>query len=120
MSPRPVNREWDPERPAVPLGQALDAVAKRLGMAGSRQLGAVFGSWADVVGDQVAAHARPTGLRDGVLVVRVDEPAWATQLRYLERDLLARLATAAGEGVVTRIEVRVEGPGERRKRPSDW
>jgi hypothetical protein len=42
-----------------------------------------------------------------VLVIAVDEPGWATQLRYLESDLLGRLAGALGEGVVERVEVRV-------------
>jgi len=46
-------------------------------------------------------------LRHGVLVVVVDDPAWATQLRWLESDLLARLATIAGEGTITQIQVRV-------------
>jgi predicted nucleic acid-binding Zn ribbon protein len=70
-------------------------------------LTAVFASWADVVGEGVAAHARPRSLRHGVLVVLVDDPAWATQLRWLESDLLARLATIAGEDTVTEIQVRV-------------
>jgi len=41
------------------------------------------------------------------LVVDVDQPGWATQLRYLETDLLARLAAVAGPGAVRSIEVRV-------------
>jgi hypothetical protein len=40
-------------------------------------------------------------------VVAVDEPAWATQLRWLEADLLARLNDVLGPGQVARIEVRV-------------
>jgi len=38
--------------------------------------------------------------------VEVDEPGWATQLRYLEREILERLAAVGGSGV-ERIEVRV-------------
>jgi hypothetical protein len=46
-------------------------------------------------------------LDDGRLVVEVDEPGWATQLRYLESELLARLAAVAGAGAVRSIDVRV-------------
>jgi predicted nucleic acid-binding Zn ribbon protein len=70
-------------------------------------LSTVFASWPDMVGESVAQHSRPRSLRDGVLVVAVDEPAWATQLRWLEADLLARLEAVLGPGQVARIEVRV-------------
>ena len=52
----------------------------------------------------------PCSLDDGRLVVEVDEPGWATQLRYLEADLLERLAAVAGAGAVRSIEVRVTPP----------
>jgi predicted nucleic acid-binding Zn ribbon protein len=77
----------------------------------------VFSRWEEAVGAGVAAHARPVSLNDGVLVVAVDQPGWATQLRYLSADLLLRLADVAGEGVVRRIEIRVEGGPKVSKRP---
>jgi hypothetical protein len=40
-------------------------------------------------------------------VVAVTEPAWATQLTYLEGELLGRFREALGEGVVDRVEVRL-------------
>ena len=93
-----------------PVGESLDRVASRLGIPRAATLHRVFGAWPELVGERVAAHARPRWLRDGVLGVAVDEPAWATQLRYLEGDLLARLAERLGPGAVTRIDVRV-APG---------
>ena len=102
---------WAPlpgDRPGPrPVGESLNRVAASLGVPDAATLPAVFGGWDDLVGVRVAAHARPRHLRDGVLVVVVDEPAWATQLRYLEADLLARLEERLGAGAVTRIEVRV-------------
>lgn len=91
------------------VGESLDRVAASLGVPEAAVLPAVFGGWADLVGERVAAHARPRALRHGVLLVAVDEPAWATQLRFLEADLLARLADRLGAGAVTRIDVRVTG-----------
>lgn len=70
-------------------------------------LGAVFGRWPALVGEQVAAHAKPLRLRHGSLSIAVDDPVWATQIRWLESDLVARLTEALGPGVVERIEVRV-------------
>jgi predicted nucleic acid-binding Zn ribbon protein len=70
-------------------------------------LASLFDGWEDLVGAQIAAHARPLSLVRGVLSISVDEPAWATQLSYLESELLARIAEGLGEGQVTRIQVRV-------------
>lgn len=89
------------------VGASLDRLSASFGGPPADVLTAVFASWDDVVGEGVAAHARPRSLRHGVLVVMVDDPAWATQLRWLESDLLARLVTVAGEGTVKKIEVRV-------------
>ena len=93
------------------MSSSLDRVAASLGAGRTRAstLEAVFARWADLVGDSVAAHSRPRALRDGRLVVTVDEPGWATQLRWLEADLVRRLGDVLGDGQVGAVDVRV-GP----------
>ena len=44
------------------------------------------------LGGALAARCQVIGLRDGILTVAVEGPAWATRLRYLAPDLAARLA----------------------------
>ena len=51
-----------------------------------------------MVGDDVAAHARLVSVRDGVLTVAVDDPIWATQLRYLETAVVERATALVGPG----------------------
>ena len=70
------------------------------------QMGGVFGRWAEAVGDAVAAHVTAGQARRHQLVVEVDDPAWATQLRFLEATLKQRLLEVAGATIET-IEVRV-------------
>ena len=70
-------------------------------------LSAVVERWADVVGADIAGHARPVAIREGALVVEVDDPVWASQLKWLGNDLLSRLAEAVGGPVAERVEVRV-------------
>lgn len=90
------------------IGESLDIVVRSLKGAGAKATAGVFGRWEDAVGPHVAAHARPVLLDAGVLIVEVDEPGWATQLRYLQGELLERLAAVAGVGAVRSIEVRVK------------
>ena len=68
----------------------------------------VLGRWPLLVGAEIADHCTPVSLRDGELVLQAESTAWATQLRTLQRQLLARLAAAVGKDVVRRI--RVVGP----------
>ncbi len=92
----------------VPLADALGAVAGRLGFAAPDVVATVFARWEDLVGPAVAAHARPARVDGDMLVVVVDHPAWATQLRHLAPDILRRVAeSCAPQQPPTRLEVRV-------------
>ncbi len=91
----------------IALTEALDDVVRSLqGGARRSEVRGVFGQWDDAVGETIAAHVRPVRLERGGLLVEVDEPAWATQVRLLADDLRARLLDVAGVAV-ERIEVRV-------------
>jgi predicted nucleic acid-binding Zn ribbon protein len=68
-----------------------------------------------VAGEPMAEHCQPVSLRDERLLVRVDDPVWATEVRYAESRLLERLAELAGAGQVVGIDVRVSPPDLRRQ-----
>jgi hypothetical protein len=90
-----------------PLGEALDRVMRGLGAPEASGVSQVFDRWDEVVGEAMAARTRPLRLERGRLVLAVDEPAIATHVRYLEPDLLRRLAELLGEGRVTAISLQV-------------
>jgi hypothetical protein len=69
-------------------------------------LGAIVEGWEGVVGAQIAGHATPIRLLDGVLTVAVDQPAWATQLRLHAGELREPLA-ALGRCPIDQLEVVV-------------
>ncbi|MGY4708396.1 DUF721 family protein [Mycolicibacterium sp. CBM1] len=92
-------------RDPQPLGSAASEVAKTRGWTGRVAEGTVFAQWETVVGEQIAEHAQPTTLRDGVLSVAAESTAWATQLRMVQTQLLAKIAAAVGDGVVTTLKI---------------
>ncbi len=92
-------------RDPQPLGSAAREVARTRGWSGRVAQGAVFGRWPAVVGEQIAAHARPTTLHEGVLTISAESTAWATQLRMVQAQLLAKIAAAVGDGVVTSLKI---------------
>ncbi|MDP9074202.1 MAG: DUF721 domain-containing protein, partial [Actinomycetota bacterium] len=88
-------------------------LADRLGAPKPKVLTTVFSRWEEIVGATVAAHAWPLSLSQGVLRIGVDQPAWATQLRFLGPDLMKRLASATGDDAIESVEVKVV-PGGRK------
>ena len=109
-------RWWQSDRVArdepIRLGDSLNQVVRSLrpetgpAAAPAAVMGGVFGRWEEAVGAAVALHVQPVKLDGTTLVVQVDDPAWATQLKFLEGTLRTRLQEVAG-ATIERIEVRV-------------
>jgi predicted nucleic acid-binding Zn ribbon protein len=87
------------------LGRVARDLARNRGWSDRVAQGAVFGRWPAVVGEQIAAHATPSSLHDGVLTVTAESTAWATQLRMVQAQLIAKIAAAVGDGVVTSLKI---------------
>ncbi|HYN75750.1 MAG TPA: DciA family protein [Candidatus Limnocylindria bacterium] len=97
------------DRDPQPLAATVRRLVAEHGWEDDVAVGGVVGRWPEIVGADVASHCTPEGWADGVLTVRADSTAWATQVRLLAPQLLRRLAEELGRGTVTRVDVR--GPG---------
>ncbi|MER5639569.1 DciA family protein [Kitasatospora sp. NPDC002227] len=97
-------------RDPVPLGAALSRLITERGWEAPAAVGGVMGRWAQIVGPDIAAHCVPKTFDEAaaVLTVQCDSTAWATQLRLLARQLVARLNHELGHGTVKVI--KVQGP----------
>lgn len=91
----------------IPISSSLDGVVRSLRGPSRQAVGGVFGRWTDAVGDQVAQHVKPVKLDGTTLVVEVDDPAWATQVKFLTPMIVERLAEVAGI-TVDQVDVRVD------------
>lgn len=98
-------------RDPLPLGAAINRLITERGWEAPAAVGGVMGRWPQIVGPEVAQHCEPQSYDEDarVLTVRCDSTAWATQLRLLAPQLVARLNTDLGQGTVKLI--RVLGPG---------
>jgi len=87
------------------MGSVTRDLAKSRGWSDRVAEGSVFGRWSAVVGEQIATHATPTALSEGVLTVSAESTAWATQLRMVQAQLLAKIAAEVGDGVVKSMKI---------------
>ena len=103
---------WEPlpdrsEPEPTPMRTGLDRLVRHLGGPSADSMTALFDRWSEFVGATMGAHTRPVSVRGGVLVVAVDDPAWATEIRFLEPALKVRLNTELRDDAIASIEVRV-------------
>ena len=115
MSDRPQHDDSDEtddvgETPTANLASELNALLRRMGSESSDVVAGVFGEWESIVGTQIAAHVTPVMIKDSRLVVSVDDPAWATQTKFLESDI-AKKVSQATKMTILGIDVRVKRPG---------
>jgi len=102
-------------RDPLPLSASLDGVVRSLRGPSRAAVGGLFGRWTEAVGDQVAQHVKPVKLDGTTLLVEVDEPAWATQVKLVTPMIVERLQSVA-HVTVERIDVRVDRLGARGQR----
>ncbi|MFE4449122.1 DUF721 domain-containing protein [Streptomyces sp. NPDC056796] len=105
-------------RDPLPLGSAINRLITERGWETPAAVGGVMGRWPQIVGGDLANHCVPVRYDEDpaerVLTVQCDSTAWATQLRLLAPQLVARLNTDLGHGTVRMI--RVLGPGGPQRR----
>lgn len=89
----------------TPLRGLLGSAATRFGLDDALATGSLWKRWADVVGQDVAAHAQPTSLRGGVLRIRADSPVWAHEIGYLAEEIRRKANAALGRDAVTEVRV---------------
>lgn len=96
-------RQGEPERVGALVPRLLD----ELGL-GSASFGVELARrWSAVVGEEAAAHSRPTGLRGGVLEVTADSSVWSQQLQLRRPQILEALRRELGERAPNDLWLRV-------------
>jgi len=95
-----------PSKPPRVLNEVMGKLLRRMHVSDESSAIGLFSGWRQIVGDTIADHVAPKRLEKRVLVVEVDDPAWATQLKFLESQLIATLRDSVGDEVES-LEIRV-------------
>lgn len=100
----------DPDR-GERIGSVLRDVLGQPRIRTGIALGHLARRWERVVGEQLAAETWPVALEGRTLVVAASSQAWATQARFLAREIAAAAADVTGSGAIdaARVVVRPDG-----------
>ena len=81
---------------------------QRLGLKERLHETEVMDAWAKIVGDFIAAHSSPVALREGILYVRVLQPALHYELEQVSKiDVLRKLKQRFGAKTIRDVRFRV-------------
>lgn len=109
------------------LGDVMSELVARRHWRDRLEGAGIFRVWEDVVGENLARRCEPVKLVGGRLVVRAENPAWATEVRYLTTSIVERANEVLRPGLVQRVDVvigelrgdaRGAGPGDLAEDPS--
>ncbi len=87
-----------------PVSAALEVLTATIAPAST--LARVQERWERAVGPAIAAAARPTAERDGVLTVLCESAVWAQELDLMGSELVGRLNGALGVEVLRELRCR--------------
>ena len=87
-----------------PLALALAGLAGEV--APLTALARVQAAWSRAVGDTIAAAARPTGERDGVLTVTCEASVWAHELELMGPEVVEAINATLGDSLVRELRCR--------------
>ncbi len=73
------------------------------------RLAAVQSVWEQVVGERVAAAARPVSERHGEVTIACTDPVWAQELDLMQEQLQRGLREQLGEDAPISLRFRVKG-----------
>jgi predicted nucleic acid-binding Zn ribbon protein len=96
-----MSRRRAPRQASTAIRAALEMVAPKTALA------AVQASWAEAVGEQLAAVATPVSERAGTLTIECADGVWAQELDLMQEQLLERLRATLGDRAPSALRFRV-------------
>ena len=107
--------EWRglPEKKTRPdrfqgTAELLPKIMQRLGLRERLHETEIIEAWSKIVGEFIAAHSAPVALREGILYVRVLQPALHYELEQVSKiDILRKLKQRFGAKTIRDVRFRI-------------
>ena len=100
-------RKLRPDRWQAPA-EVVPKLMQRLGLRERLRETEVIDAWSKIVGNFIAAHSAPVALREGILYVRVLQPALHYELEQISKtEILRKLKQRFGGKTIRDLRFRV-------------
>jgi predicted nucleic acid-binding Zn ribbon protein len=100
-------RKLQPDQWQSPA-ELMPRLMQRLGLRERLRETEVIDAWSKIVGDFISAHSTPVALREGILYVRVLQPALHYELEQISKtEILRKLRQRFGAKTIRDVRFRV-------------
>jgi predicted nucleic acid-binding Zn ribbon protein len=88
---RATSKPFEKGRDPITVLSGVDGLLNKFDWSEKLAKAELFVNWTLVVGDASAASSKPEELQQGLLVVRCKSTAWATELRIMQDQIIAKI-----------------------------
>ena len=99
------SRPFDKGRDPIRASEGLEGLLKSFRWESQLAEAELFSDWQAVVGETNAAASQPEALINGTLTIRCKSTAWATQLRLMQTQILAKIHEAHPDLEITALKL---------------
>ena len=89
------------------IASVLSGIARRHGMEAKLLEHKLLKNWAEIAGEQIAAHTRPDQIKFKKLYLIAESSVWIQHLTFLKPELIGKVNAAAGRPIVIDVVLRV-------------
>ena len=100
--PRPLRRSGDLQA----VGDVVSQVASDQGWQSKISLHVLKVRWPELAGDVNAQHSQPVALDGAIVQVTADSSTWASALKLIAPQLVAKINQALGDGSVSAVTIK--------------
>ncbi len=94
------------------VGKILAKMKKTTDLGKHLEHAEIWEHWPEIVGDTVALHVRPKGIKDLQLRIEADSAVWMHKVNYRKWQILKKINRIAGKELVSDIYIVLLGDGE--------
>jgi len=94
------------------ISRILDEIIKRYGLEGKVMEYKLSVHWKDIVGEIIASHTRPAGIRYKKLKILVDSPVWLQEISFYKHEIIEKINRHFGKTLVTKVYFKIGEIGD--------
>ena len=79
-----------------PISTALDGVLKKIGLFSKMKSYTALLVWKEIVGEKISTHTNPVFVKNGCLIVNVDNSTWMNELSIMKKEIIKNLNQKIG------------------------
>ena len=88
------------------LKASLEKLMKSIGAPDIDSTTNLLEIWPELIGEELSLKISLVALNGSTLVVHVNDPAWSSQISWLETQILERIDEKIGKNVVTAVKAK--------------